>query len=63
MVFYSFYEDWMLVTVNEKQKKFELSITDLVKKVDRREVEFREVVYDPLKAAPQISLGHLNSVG
>jgi hypothetical protein len=62
MVLYSFYEDWRYAKFDKKQEIFELQPTDLIEKVERQEVELREVVYDPLNAAPQIPFGHLNSV-
>lgn len=60
----SLYEDCKVSKTNEKSEKFEfeLQIADLVEKVDKCEIERREVVYDPLKAVPSIPFGHLNSV-
>ena len=44
-----------------KLEQFSLKITDLIEKVDKQEIEKREIVHDPLNAVPTIPFGHLNS--
>ena len=40
--------------------RFELKTSDLIERIDKPEIEKREIVYDPLNAAPTIPFGHLN---
>lgn len=61
MQLYYFYDDLRSKKINKQRvSEFELKISDLFDKVDRFEIERREIVYDPLNAAPSIPFGHLN---
>lgn len=44
-----------------KLEQFSLKFTDLIEKIDKQEIEKREIVHDPLNAVPTIPFGHLNS--
>lgn len=41
---------------------FRVKLTDLIESIDVAAIEAIEMVYDPLRAAPQLPFGFLNSV-
>lgn len=57
---------WVIEDLYEKKKekdaKFKLETKDLSKKIDRSEIEKKEIVFDPLNAAPSVPFGHLNRI-
>lgn len=44
----------------EKKSKFHIEFKDLIQKFDRKEIESKEIVNDPLEAVPPLPFGHLH---
>ena len=55
-----FYEKRLKKISRQNWYRFELKMSDLIERVPKAEIEKREIVYDPLGAAPSIPFGHLN---
>lgn len=49
-------------TLQEEEPAFKVSMSDLVEKLNRAEIEALEQVDDPLNAVPNLPFGHLNHV-
>lgn len=47
--------------VSSEEREFAVEREHLLERLTEREIERREVVIDPLKAAPELPFGHLNS--
>jgi hypothetical protein len=62
MILYSLYDNFRFSKNSVSLEKYKLQHTDLKERITRCEVELRELVFDPLNAAPSIPFGFLNSV-
>lgn len=48
------------IAEEEEKSKFHIEFKDLIQKFDRKEIESKEIVHDPLEAVPPLPFGYLH---